>query len=53
MKKRENFVGKINAYLNTVLENIQVVTIILAAVMVTLDVLMRALFSKPISGTSE
>lgn len=53
MKKKVNIVGKINEYVNYVLSNIQVIAIILAAFLVTLDVILRAVFSKPISGTSE
>lgn len=48
-----NVIGKINGRLIAVLSSIQVVAIIFAAFMVTLDVLLRAIFSKPISGTSE
>lgn len=48
-----NVIGKINGRLIAVLSSIQVVAIIFAAFMVTIDVLLRAIFSKPISGTSE
>lgn len=51
--EKPNLPGKVTGWLNSVLSTVQVVSIIFAAVMVTLDVLMRALFSKPISGTSE
>lgn len=44
---------KTNAFLNKVLENVQVIAIIFAAILITLDVLLRAIFSKPISGASE
>lgn len=50
---KTNFLGKLNGWINSLLGSIQVVAIIFAAVMVTLDVLLRAIFSKPISGTSE
>lgn len=53
MNKNSNVLGKVNCGLNTLLDNVQMVAIIAAAVLVVLDVLLRALFSKPISGTSE
>lgn len=53
MEKKVNIVGKINVYVNLVLNNTQIFAIVLAAFLVTLDVLLRALFSQPISGTSE
>lgn len=53
MEKKSNVFGKLNEWINLVLGNIQVVAIIAAAILVTLDVLLRAIFSKPISGTSE
>lgn len=52
-KENRNVLGILNGWLNSFLGSIQVIAIIFAAVMVTLDVLLRALFSKPISGTSE
>lgn len=52
-KENSNVLGILNGWLNSFLGSIQVIAIIFAAVMVTLDVLLRALFSKPISGTSE
>ncbi len=44
---------KVNEYLNKVLVNIQVAAIVIAALVVTLDVFLRAAFSRPISGASE
>lgn len=49
-KENRNVLGILNGWLNSFLGSIQVIAIIFAAVMVTLDVLLRALFSKPISG---
>lgn len=51
--EKQGFLGKFCGRINAVLGSIQVAAIIFAAVMVTADVLMRAIFSKPISGTSE
>jgi len=48
-----NILGKINGKLNMVLGSVQLIAIVFAAFLVVLDVLLRALFSKPISGTSE
>lgn len=48
-----NVIGRINGRLISLLSGIQVVAIIFAAFLVALDVLLRAIFSKPISGTSE
>lgn len=53
MKKFYFRLRKVTGAINNVLGEIQVIGIILAAIVVTADVLMRALFSKPISGTSE
>jgi len=53
VKKTYLQLSKVTGAINNALGEIQVVSIILAAVMVTADVLMRALFSKPIAGTSE
>lgn len=50
---KNTIVGKINSGLNTLLGNVQLFSILAAAFLVVLDVLLRALFSKPISGTSE
>lgn len=45
--------SKANRYINIFLENVQVIAIVAAAGLVTLDVLLRAILSKPISGTAE
>lgn len=53
MEQKRNLFGKLTDIINLILGNIQVVAIIAAGLLVTLDVLLRAIFSKPISGTSE
>lgn len=52
-KENGNVLGKLNGGLIALLSHVQLAAIIFAAVLVVLDVLLRALFSKPISGTSE
>lgn len=52
-EEKRSILKKSNAYLNTMLGDIQVAAIIFSAALVTLDVLLRAVVSKPIPGTSE
>ncbi len=53
MKKIPLAIDVVNRKFSLMLSGIQLAAIVFAAVLVTLDVLLRALFSKPISGTSE
>lgn len=52
-KENVNILARVNGRLNIILDSIQVVAIIFSAILVTLDVLLRAVLSMPISGTSE
>lgn len=51
--EKPNLPGKVTGWINSVLSTVQVVAIIFAAVMVTLDVIMRALLSKHINSNYE
>ena len=48
-----NVLYKVTTFINRILIDVQVVAIIASALVVTLDVLMRLILSKPITGASE